>query len=118
MVQERDRIGRVTPSGRWVWKSELRSPVEDLAIGPEGFAAATNNDGQIMVFDPSGEPTIQTLFDPSDPPLLIEAPDGSPIGVVWLSLARVGCSSSAVTTCAVRSSGESRFPGRAGPWCG
>ena len=41
-----------------------------------------------MVFDPSGEPTIQTLFDPSDPPLLIEAPEGSPPGVVWLSLAR------------------------------
>jgi WD40 repeat protein len=88
LVQERDRIGRITPSGRWVWKSELRSPVEDLTIGPEGFAAATNNDGQLMVFDPSGEPTIQTLFDPSDPPLLIEAPEGSPPGVVWLSLAR------------------------------
>ena len=88
LVQERDRIGRITPSGRWVWKSELRSPVEDLAIGPEGFAAATNNDGQLMVFDPGGEPTVRTLFDPSDPPLLIEAPEGSPPGVVWLSLAR------------------------------
>ena len=37
LVQERDRIGRVTPSGRWVWKHELQSPVEDLAIGPGGL---------------------------------------------------------------------------------
>jgi hypothetical protein len=41
-----------------------------------------------MIFDPSGEPAIQTLFDPSDPPLLIEAPDGSAAGVVWLTMAR------------------------------
>ena len=89
LVQERDRIGRVTPSGRWVWKHELRSPVEDLAIGPEGFAAVTTNDGQLMVFDPTRRArSVGALFDPTDPPLLIEAPEGSPPGVVWLPLAR------------------------------
>jgi hypothetical protein len=88
LVQERDRIGRVTPSGRWIWKHELRSPVEDLAIGPEGFAAATTNDGELMVFDPTGEPVAGARFDPSDAPLLIEAPEGSPSGVVWLTLER------------------------------
>jgi hypothetical protein len=88
LVQERDRIGRVTPSARWVWKRELRSPVEDLAIGPEGFAAVTTNEGQLMVFDPAGEPTVGSTFDPTDAPLLIEAPEGSPPGIVWLALCR------------------------------
>ena len=54
LVQERDRMGRVTPSGRWVWKHELRSPVEDLAIGPEGFAAVTTNDGEVHGLRPGG----------------------------------------------------------------
>ena len=88
LVQERDRIGRVTPSARWVWKRELRSPVEDLAIGPEGFAAATTNEGELMVFDPVGEPTVLSRFDPTDPPLLIEGPEGSPSGITWLALCR------------------------------
>jgi hypothetical protein len=88
LVQERDRIGRVTPAARWVWKKELRSPVEDLAIGPEGFAATTTNEGELMVFDPVGEPIIGSRFDASDPPLLIEAPDGSPAGTAWLTLSR------------------------------
>ncbi|WP_250847192.1 lactonase family protein [Aquisphaera insulae] len=87
-VQERDRVGRVTPSGRWIWKRELRSPVEDLAIGPEGFAALTTNAGELMVFDPAGEPSIGATFDPSDPPLLIEAPEATQSGVVWITLGR------------------------------
>jgi hypothetical protein len=88
LIQERDRIGRLTRSGRWVWKEELRSPVEDLAVGPEAFAAVTTNSGQLLVFDPNGASVVGFSFDPTDPPLLIEAPDGSPAGVVWLSLAR------------------------------
>ena len=41
-----------------------------------------------MVFDPVGEPTISCRFDPSDPPLLIEAPEASPSGIAWLALCR------------------------------
>jgi hypothetical protein len=88
LIQERDRIGRLTPAGRWVWKRELRPAVEDLAIGPLGYAAITTNDGQLQVFDPAGESTVGFTFDPSDPPLLIEAPAGSPAEVVWVSMAR------------------------------
>ncbi|WP_246196463.1 WD40 repeat domain-containing protein [Aquisphaera giovannonii] len=87
-VQERDRVGRLTPSGRWIWKQELRSPVEDLAIGPEGFAALTTNEGELLIFDPAGESSVGARFDPADPPLLIEAPDASQSGVVWISLCR------------------------------
>jgi hypothetical protein len=90
IVQERDRIGRATPAGRWVWKHELPTPVEDLAVGSEGFAAATTNDGRLLVFDPAGEVSQTAGFDPSDPPLLVEAPDGSPPGVAWVSLSRRG----------------------------
>jgi hypothetical protein len=88
LVQERDRVGRVTPSGRWIWKHELRGPIEDLVIGTEGFAAVTTNDGELIVFDPTGAPTVLAMFDPLDPPLLVEAPEGSPPGIAWLTLAR------------------------------
>jgi len=88
IVQERDRIARATPAGRWVWKHELPTPVEDLAVGSEGFAAATTNDGRLLVFDPAGEVKPTGGFDPSDPPLLVEAPEGSPPGMAWITLAR------------------------------
>ena len=52
--------------------------MEDLAIGPHGFAAVTTHGGQLLVFDPAGESTVGFTFDPTDPPLLIEAPEGSP----------------------------------------
>ena len=53
-----------------------------------GFAAVTTNSGQLLIFDPAGESTVGFTFDPTDPPLMIEAPEGSPAGVTWLSLAR------------------------------
>ena len=88
LVQERDRIGRLTVAGRWVWKQELRAPVEDLAIGPYGFVAATTHGGELLVFDPAGEFNIGSSFDATDPPLLIEAPVDSPPQVAWMTLAR------------------------------
>ena len=88
LVQERDRIGRLTTSGRWVWKQELRAAVEELAIGPYGFVAVTTHGGQLLIFDPAGESTSRFTFDLSDPPLLIEAPDDSPPNVAWVTLAR------------------------------
>jgi hypothetical protein len=88
LIQERDRIGRLTASGRWVWKEELRDPVEELAIGPHGFVAVTSHEGHLLIFDPSGAATTGFGFDATDPPLLIEAPEGSPRSVVWMTLAR------------------------------
>lgn len=88
IVQERDRVGRASISGRWVWKRELRSPVEDLAVGPEALTAVTTDDGQLLIFDPAGEPAGQYAADPPEPLSLVEAPAGSPANVVWLTLAR------------------------------
>jgi len=88
LVQERDRIGRITTSSRWIWKHELQSPVEDLAIGSGGLTAVTTNGGQLLVFDPAGQPTIGFKCDPEDPPLLIETPEDSEPEVAWISLAR------------------------------
>jgi hypothetical protein len=88
LVQERDRIGRLTPASRWVWKRELREPIEELAIGPYGFVAVTSHSGQLLVFDPAGESTSSFTFEPSDPPLVIEAPEESPPQVAWVTLAR------------------------------
>jgi hypothetical protein len=88
IVQERDRIGRASLSGRWVWKRELRSPVEDLAVGPEALTAVTTDDGQFLIFDPAGEPAGQYAADPVEPLNLVAAPAGSPPSVAWITLAR------------------------------
>jgi hypothetical protein len=88
LVQERDRLGRATPAGRWIWKRELKTPVEDLAIGPEGFAAITDDAGRLHIFDPAGEPIGGFAVDRAEPLGLLEAPDGAPETVVWLTLAR------------------------------
>lgn len=88
LVQERDRVGRLTAAGRWVWKQELRWPVEDMAIGAYGFVGATTHGGELIVFDPAGEYATGFSFDSTDPPLLIEAPVDSPPPVAWVTLAR------------------------------
>ncbi|HEX8202552.1 MAG TPA: hypothetical protein VF590_18890 [Isosphaeraceae bacterium] len=88
VVQERDRIGRATPAGRWIWKAELDAPVEELAIGPEGLTAVTTDDGRLRIFDPAGEPLAAAVPGPVEPLLLAGAPTGSPPEVAWLTLAR------------------------------
>jgi hypothetical protein len=88
IVQERDRVGRVALSGRWIWKSELRSPVEDIAIGPGDHAALTREDGRLEVYDPAGTLIGQYTSEPSEPLCLIEAPRSAPAPVAWVTLAR------------------------------
>jgi hypothetical protein len=88
LVQERDRVGRATPAGRWVWKTELDAPVEDLAIGPSGLSAVTTEDGRLRIFDAAGGLSATSFLGPSEPLLLAEAPDGAPAEVAWLTLAR------------------------------
>lgn len=88
VVQERDRIGRATLSGRWVWKRELSSSVEDFAISSDGLTAVTTTDGRLEIFDPAGEPVGGDPGNPADPLFLIEAPEESPAQVAWLTLAR------------------------------
>ncbi len=88
IVQERDRVGRATVAGRWIWKSELKTPVEDLAIGPEGFTAYTTEDGRLCCIDPAGNLAGEFRADLTEPLYLIEAPAGSPKGVVWVTLGR------------------------------
>jgi YD repeat-containing protein len=88
IVQERDRVGRVTLSGRWVWKAELRSPVEDLAIGPDGHAALTREDGRLEIYDPAGTIVGDFSVNPVEPLCLVEAPSSSADLVTWVSLAR------------------------------
>jgi hypothetical protein len=88
LVQERDRIGRATPAGRWIWKAELSSPVEEITIDPAGFTALTTEDGLLRVYNPAGAQAGEFRGAPSDPALLIAAPEGS--AVAWLTLARRG----------------------------
>ncbi len=86
LVQERDRIGRATNAGRWIWKKELDSSVEEMAIDDDGFTAATTEDGKLRIFDPGGEAVGEFRGAPSDPALLAQSPPGS--AVAWLTLAR------------------------------
>ena len=48
----------------------------------------TTNDGQLLVFDPPGERAVGATFDATDPPLLLEAPEASASGVVWIAVCR------------------------------
>ena len=88
IVQERDRVGRATNAGRWIWKCELNSPVEDIAIDSDGFTALTTEDGLLRVYNPAGVVSGEFRGPPSDPALLIAAPSGSPIA--WMTLTRRG----------------------------
>jgi hypothetical protein len=88
IVQERDRLGRATIAGRWIWRHELKSPIEDLAIGPEGCSAITNDLGQLLVYDPAGTVLGTYQADPSEALMLIEAVDQAKGGVVWMTVAR------------------------------
>jgi hypothetical protein len=88
IIQERDRLGRATPAGRWVWKRELKSAVEDLALGPGDSLAVTGEDGQLRIFDFACQPVGGYASEPAEPLGLIEAPEHAPNPVAWLTLAR------------------------------
>lgn len=89
LIQERDRLGRSTVAGRWIWTQELRAPVEDLALGPAAFTAISNEIGQLLVFDAAGEPAGQFAVQPAEPLLLCEAPPTAVVpGLTWITLAR------------------------------
>jgi hypothetical protein len=91
-VQERDRIGRVSARGRWVWKRELKVGVEEIGIGPENSTAVSTDDGRLTIYDAAGEVVGMFTADPAEPLLLVPAPE-DPEGageseVVWITLSR------------------------------
>ncbi len=88
LAQERDRIGRVTMSGRWVWKQELRVGVEDLAVGSKALTAFTTDDGRLTILDPAGERLGSYDSSPPEPLLLVAAPPDTPEEIGWITLAR------------------------------
>lgn len=88
IVQERDRVARATSADRWVWRVELDSPVEDLAIGSGGYSAVTTEDGRLRIFDAGGQIIHNAPIGPPEPLGLIEAPVGAPEGLAWITLAR------------------------------
>jgi hypothetical protein len=88
IVQERDRVGRATISGRWVWKLQRKSAVEDVAIGPDGYAAMTDDSGTLTILDPAGVTVGTSQPDPGETLSLIEAVEGAPAAVVWMTLTR------------------------------
>ena len=90
VVQERDRIGRATISGRWVWRKELKHPLEELAIGPHGLTAYTTEDGQFQILDAAGEESGLNPFRAEEPLLMVEAHgiNSGPQSIVFVSLSR------------------------------
>jgi hypothetical protein len=90
VVQERDRIGRVTVAGRWVWRKELKRPIEEVAIGPHGLTAYTTDEGVFQVLDAAGEEPARPPFRSEEPLLLVDAPqsgEGTP-AVAFVTLSR------------------------------
>lgn len=90
IVQERDRVGRATMAGRWVWKAELKTAIEEIAIGPDGYLATGTEDGRLRVYDPAGTVVGEYRSDPAEPLLVLRGPSGSARGVEWITLVRRG----------------------------
>ena len=88
LVQERDRVGRLTIAGRWIWKRELPMPVEDLAINAEGDLAISTDSGKLIVYDAGGQPSEKFQLEGGESLSLIEAVDKAPAGLAWITLAR------------------------------
>ncbi|MFO0910210.1 MAG: hypothetical protein U0794_18015 [Isosphaeraceae bacterium] len=88
IVQERDRIGRATIAGRWIWKQELSLGIEDLAIGPDATCGLTTESGELWILDAGGQRLGSFQTDPVEPLSLIEAVEGAPAHVAWITLAR------------------------------
>ncbi|MFO0956161.1 MAG: hypothetical protein U0800_01700 [Isosphaeraceae bacterium] len=87
-VQEQYRIGRATAGGRWLWRREMPTTVEELALDPSGRLAATLADGRMAIFDDDGTSQEVRLIEPPEPCLLIGSPDRSPEGLSWIAVAR------------------------------
>ena len=113
MVQERDRIGRATLAGRWVWKTELNTPVEEIAIGPDGHCAIGTEDGRLRVYDPAGKVAGEYRADPAEPLLVAAHRRDRPSGSSG-SRSCGGARPSAGTTSPHGSCGRRRRPGRDG----
>ncbi len=88
IVQERDRVGRATTAGRWVWKRELPVPVEDIVVGPRALTAISCDDGALLILDAAGEIGGRYQSDPHEPLLLTEAAESSADGATWITMAR------------------------------
>jgi hypothetical protein len=88
IVQESDRIGRATVTGRWIWKAELREPVEEICIDEFGNTAVTLESGILRVYNPGGTVIGQYQANPPEPLLLLTAPRDKQSLVAWISLAR------------------------------
>lgn len=88
VVQERDRVGRLTVSGRWVWKQELRSPLEEIAIGPENTLAMSDQTGALRIVDAAGEPRGTYQSREAEPLCLCAAASEVEPALRWVTLAR------------------------------
>jgi hypothetical protein len=88
IVQERDRIGRATMTGRWVWKKELDCPLEEVAVGPRGTMAVTTEDGRLRIYSASGEEQPARAAPAGEPLLLLGHPGRAEEGIAWFTLAR------------------------------
>lgn len=90
IVQERDRVGRATVQGRWIWREELNSAVEEFAVGPESTTAVATEDGQLRLFDARGRALDSRAPTSSEALLICANPDPKAVEIVWISLARQG----------------------------
>ncbi|WP_199756767.1 hypothetical protein [Tautonia sociabilis] len=87
-VQERDRVGRATIAGRWIWRREMDSGIEELALAPDGLTAVTTDDGRLILLDPAGTPVPGPSAAFGEPLAVVSAPEGSPADLAVVTLAR------------------------------
>jgi len=88
IVQERDRVGRATLAGRWMWRKGVDSGVEDLAIGPDRLTGLSTDDGRLRILDPAGNPVGDDRRDYGEPLALIGRPESAPEPLAFITLSR------------------------------
>lgn len=88
IIQEGDRIGRATPSGKWLWRVHLPATVESMILADDGYAALSLDNGFIAILDSSGKPVGKWSAGDQEAVLLCES-QGRHEGLCrWVSLAR------------------------------
>ena len=115
LVQERDRVGRAT--ARRPLDLEEGAELAGRRPGHRARRLRRRDDRRRPARRSSTRPASRRASysaDPSEPLCLIEAPDGSPPPVAWLTPGPRARRCSAATTSRGRSSGKRRCPGKAG----
>lgn len=75
VVEERDRLSRISLDGELFWTVPLEDAVQDLAVGPKGVTALTTDGGQLWFVSETGRIFHRWQAPRPEPMLLVAGAD-------------------------------------------